>query len=265
MKRHAALARSADRASSGDRIEGLLALEARIDEDGRRRVLGGSPSPSLSGMQSAAEVHWRGFLDSLVPRGLRYRIRAACGSSPATTTPASQVGIRAARKAVFPGAIWPGAIWQRCQFRLARNAIHHAPTAATRKAIGRRLRNVWNATDRASAGVRTRSRGLAAEAGLARIAQAYADAAPKLATWLERAIPKGPAVFSLPEAHWRRKAAANPIERAIPRELERRIRKIRVFPDEAARERLATASLVEIDEEWLATDRACITMTNRDG
>jgi len=72
-------------------------------------------------------------------------------------------------------------------------------------------------------------------------------------------------VFSLPEAHWRRTAAANPIERAIQQELERRPRKIRVFPDEAALERLATAILVEIDDEWIATDRAYITMTNRDG
>jgi len=133
-----------------------------------------SPSPSLSGVQSAAEVHWRGFLDSLVARGLRYRIRAACASSPATTTPASQISVWAARKAVFPGAIW-----QRCQFHLARNAIHHAPTAATRKAIGRQLRNVWNAADRASAGVPTRSRGLAAEAELARIVEGYAQSAPR--------------------------------------------------------------------------------------
>jgi putative transposase len=171
----------------------------------------------------------------------------ACGSSPATTTPASQASIWAARKAVVPGALW-----QRCQFHLARNAIHHAPSAAARKAIGRQLRAVWNAADRASA-----------EAELARIVKAYADGAPKLATWLERAIPEGLAVFSLPEAHWRRMRTANPIERAIQQELKPRTRKIRVFPNEAALERLATAILVEIDEEWIATDRAYITITNR--
>ena len=173
---------------------------------------------------------------------------AACASSPATTTQASRVGIRAARKAVFPGAVW-----QRCQFHLARNAIHHAPSVTTRKAIGRQLRNVWNATDRASA-----------EAELARIAEGYARSAPKLATWLERTIPEGLAVFSLPEAHWRRMRTANPIERAIQQELKRRTRKIRVFPNEAALERLATAILVEIDEEWVAKDRAYLNMNDRD-
>ncbi len=106
---------------------------------------------------------------------------------------------------------------------------------------------------------------MAAEAELARIAEGYAHSAPKLATWLERNVLEGLAVFSLPETHWRRMRTANPIERAIQQELERRTRKIRVFPNEAALQRLATAILVEIDEEWIATDRAYITMTNRDG
>jgi putative transposase len=205
-----------------------------IDEHGKRSVLG------VSVALSEAEVHWRGFLDSLVARRLR---------GVRFITSDDHAGLVAARKAVFPGALW-----QRCQFHLARNAIHHAPSAAARKTIGRQLRAVWNATDRASA-----------EVELARIAEAYADGAPKLTAWLERTIPEGLAVFSLPEAHWRRMRTANPIERAIQQELKRRTRKIRVFPNEAALERLATAILVEIDEEWIATDRAYITMTNRDG
>jgi transposase-like protein len=188
---------------------------------------------------SEAEVHWRGFLDSLVARGLR---------GVGFVTSDDHAGLVAARKAVFPGAVW-----RRRQFHLARNAIHHAPTAAMRKAIGRQLRAVWNAPDR-----------IAADAELARIVKACADTAPKLAAWLERAIPEGLAVFSPPEAHWRRMRTANPIERAIQQELKRRTRKVRVFPDEAALERLATAILVEIDEEWIATDRACINLTDRD-
>lgn len=205
-----------------------------IDEDGRRSVLG------LSIALCEAEVHWRGFLDSLVARGLR---------GVRFVTSDDHAGLVAARKAVFTGAVW-----QRCQFHLARNAIHHAPSAGARKAIGRQLSAVWNAPDRASA-----------EAELARLVKAYADSAPKLAAWLERNIPEGLAVLSLPEAHWRRMRTANPIERAIQQELKRRTRKIRVFPHEAALERLATAILVEIDEEWIAADRAYITMGSRDG
>ena len=205
-----------------------------IGEDGKRSVLG------LSVALSEAEIHWRGFLDSLVARGLR---------GVRFITSDDHAGLAAARKAVFSGAVW-----QRCQFHLARNAIHHAPSAAIRKAIGRQLRAVWNATDRA-----------AAEAELARIVAGYTDSAPRLAAWLEQNVPEGLAVFSLPEAHWRRMRTANPIERAIQQELKRRTRKIRVFPNEAALERLATAILVEIDEQWIATDRAYLNMEDRDG
>ena len=51
---------------------------------------------------------------------------------------------------------------------------------------------------------------------------------------------------------------ANPIERAIQQEIKRRTRKIRVFPNEISLERLATAILVEIDEEWTSTTRTYI-------
>jgi putative transposase len=84
-----------------------------IDEDGKRCVLG------ISIALSEAEVHWRSFLDSLVARGLR---------GVRFITSDDHAGLVAARKAVFPGAVW-----QRCQFHLARNAIHHAPQRYRKK------------------------------------------------------------------------------------------------------------------------------------
>ena len=122
---------------------------------------------------------------------------------------------------------------------------------AIRKRIGVELRSVWNARD-----------SHAAEAELDRLVKDYADSAPKLARWLEQAIPEGLTVFSLPEGHRRRMRTANPIERAIQQEIKRRTRKIRVFPNEASLERLATAILVEIDEEWTSTTRTYINMKN---
>ena len=56
-----------------------------------------------------------------------------------------------------------------------------------------RLRRVWNAAD-----------GKAAEAELGHLVAAYRDSAPKLADWLETAIPEGLAVFALPERHQKR-------------------------------------------------------------
>ena len=103
-----------------------------IGPDGRRCVLGVSCDPS------EAEIHWRAFLDNLIDRGMR-GVRFVVSDDHA--------GLKAARRAVLPGAIW-----QRCQFHLAQNAIHHAPNAAIRKRIGAELRRILErllAADRA--------------------------------------------------------------------------------------------------------------------
>ena len=204
-----------------------------VGPDGRRRLLG------VSAALSEAEVHWRDFLNDLVdrgPRGVEFIVSD------------DHAGLRAPRRAVLSGATW-----QRCQFHLARNAIHHAPTLAIRKRIGEDLRAVWNA------------RGLkAAEAELAALAESYRKAAPRLAEWMETNIPKGLAVFSLPKAHRRRMRTSNPIERAVQQEIKRRTKKVRVFPNEASLLRLVTAVLAEIDEDWATTDRVYINMENPD-
>jgi putative transposase len=98
-----------------------------VEPEGRRRILG------VSVALSKAEVHWRAFLDSLIERGMR---------GVEFVVSDDHAGLRAARRAVLPGATW-----QRCQFHLAQNAIHHAPSLAIRKQIGGELRAVWNAHD----------------------------------------------------------------------------------------------------------------------
>ena len=97
-----------------------------VGADGRRRVLGVSCDPS------EAEVHWRASLDSLIDRGMR-GVRFVVSDDHA--------GLKAARRAVLPGAVW-----QRCQFHLAQNAIHHAPNVAIRKRIGASCGGFWNAS-----------------------------------------------------------------------------------------------------------------------
>jgi putative transposase len=198
-----------------------------IGPDQRRRVLG------VSVALSEAEVHWRNFLQSLHARGLR-------GVEYIVSD--DHAGLHAARRAVLGGAKW-----QRCQFHLAQNAIHHAPTLAIRKRIGTELRVVWNANTL-----------VAAETALADLVAAYRDKASKLAEWLEKNVPEGLTVFALPEPHRRRMRTSNPMERAIQQELKRRTVKVRVFPNEQALERLVTAVLVEIDDKWAADTKAYI-------
>jgi putative transposase len=183
-----------------------------IDPDGQRRILGVSSDPS------EAEVHWRAFLDSLIARGLRGVI---------SVTSDDHAGLGAARKAVLPGALW-----QRCQFHLAQNAIHHAPSTAIRKRIGAEPRRVWNAPTRE-----------AAEEELKRLVACYRDKAERLAAWLESNVPEGLTVFEFPEHTRRRLRTANPIERAIQQEIKRRTASCRpdrdAPPEYAARRRRA--------------------------
>jgi transposase-like protein len=203
-----------------------------VEPDGHRRILG------VCAALSEAEVHWRGFLDDLVARGLR-GVQFIVSDDHA--------GLRAARQAVFPGALW-----QRCQFHLAQNAIHHAPNAAIRRRIGSELRNVWNASSLP-----------AAEAELRRLVDGYRDPAPKLADWLDANLPEGLVVFRLPEPHRRRMRTANPIERALQQDIKRRTVKVRVFPNENALLRLVTAILVEIDDAWSTSDRVYLNFDDR--
>ena len=198
-----------------------------IGPDERRRVLG------VSVALSEAEVHWRAFLESLQARGLR-------GVEYVVSD--DHAGLRAARRAIFGGATW-----QRCQFHLAQNAIHHAPNLAIRKRIGTELREIWNAASLAKA-----------ETALAEMVADYRDTAPTLAAWLEENVPEGLAVFPLPKHHRRRMRTSNPMERAVQQELKRRTVKVRVFPNEAALERLVSAVLVEIDDKWAADTKAYI-------
>ena len=202
-----------------------------IDPLGRRRVLG------VSVAFSEAEVHWRGFLESLVARGLQGVEFITSDGHP---------GLKAARQAVLPGARW-----QRCQFHLAQNAVHHAPNLAIRKAIGLELRAVWDAQNLG-----------AAQEELKRLVAKYRATAPKLAAWLEDNVPEGLAVYKLPREHRRTMRTSNPIEHSIQQELKRRTRKIRIFPNEASLLRLVTAILVEIDEQWAASQKPYVNFNN---
>lgn len=198
-----------------------------VDTDGHRRVLGTSVAVS------EAEPHWRKFLASLVKRGM-HGVEYVVSDD--------HHGLKNAVRAVFGNALW-----QRCQFHLARNAAQHAPNIAIKKRIGRQLRAVWNADNRADA-----------EAALQQLIDNYRDTASRLADWLEDNIPEGLAVFSLPEKHQKRMRTSNAIERCIQQELKRRTRLVRVFPTIKSLLMLTSAILMDIDEQWATTTKAYV-------
>src|SRR5690606_36147947 len=189
-----------------------------LTPEGQRLVLGTSVA------LGEHEVHWRAFLQSLVERGL-------CAVELVISD--AHEGLKAARKAVFGGVPW-----QRCQFHLQQNAQAYVPRQSMKAEVAAAIRALFNAATR-----------LGAETLLAALVQKYEERAPRLATWMEENLPEGLTVFSVPMAHQRRIRTTNSLER-LNREIRRRSRVAVLFPNVASCERLVTAVLMEISEEW---------------
>lgn len=204
-------------------IDEALLQAIGIDRQGKRHCLGVSVS------RSEAEVHWREFLQSLTKRGL-------CGVELITSD--DHAGLAAARKMVFPGVAW-----QRCQFHLQQNAGQYVVRVEQRGEVARELRAVFNATKREEA-----------DRLLSEMVKKYAERAPRLSAWLEENIAEGLTVMSYPVEHQRRLRTTNLCER-VNRELKRRTRVVGVFPNAQSLLRLATAILMEMDEDWQSSTR----------
>ena len=82
----------------------------------------------------------------------------------------------------------------------------------------------------------------------------HEENAASLAAWLETAVPEGLTVFDSPREHQRRLRTNNGLER-LNRGIKRRTLVATLFPNEASLLRLATAVLMETDEEWQSDKR----------
>src|ERR1044072_1936799 len=189
-----------------------------VDPEGRREEIGVSVS------RSEAELHWREFLHSLVGRGL---------SGVELITSDAHAGLGAARKAVLPSVPW-----QRCQFHLQQNASQYIVRVEQRKEIASDLRAIFNAPSLGEA-----------ERLLGQAVKKYAETAPRLREWMEADVYQGLTVFSYPVEHQKRLRTTNLCER-MNREIKRRTRVVSVFPNARSLERLVTAVLMEMSEDW---------------
>ena len=198
--------------------DSAILMAVGVLENGKRSILGVSVS------LSEAELHWRDFMEGLLARGLE---------GVELIISDSHKGMRKARIQMFTGIPW-----QRCQFHLQQNASQYVPRKRMQAEVAADLRGIFNAPSRELA-----------EAYLHEIIRKYEKTAPKLADWMEVAIPEGLTIFSFPVAHRRRIRTSNMVER-LSQEIKRRTRVIRVFPNEASVLRLVTAILMEISEDW---------------
>lgn len=194
-----------------------------VTAEGKREILG------ISSRLSEAEVHWREFFEELQRRGL---------SGVLLFISDAHAGMRSARRAVFPSIKW-----QRCQFHMAQNAQSYAPKESMKIEVGESLRRIFHSCDYAAAQEEKR-----------KCIERYKISAPEFVKWLEDNVEEGLTCFSFPEAHRKRIRTVNGLER-LNREIRRRTRVATLFPNVASCERLITAVLQGVHEEWITGKR----------
>jgi transposase-like protein len=204
-------------------IDMATLIAVGITEDGKREVLG------ISSRLSEAEVHWRAFFEDLQKRGLS-GVRLFISDDHA--------GMGAARKAVFPAVKW-----QRCQFHMAQNAQSYSPKESMREELGEAVRRIFHSCDYTAAQEEKR-----------KCIERYKISAPGFVKWVENSIDEGLTCFSFPEAHRKKNRTVNGLER-LNREIRRRTRVATLFPNVASCERLITAVLQGVHEEWITGKR----------
>ena len=142
-------------------------MHSGAQEDGKRTIL------AVTVAFVEHELHWRSFMEELLQRGL---------TGVQMITRDDHAGLRAARKAVFRGVPW-----QRCPFHLKQNVAPYVPKVEMRNGVTRDIRVILDAPHTNTA------------LELLRLTNAKDEiTAPKLAKWMETAIPEALTVMHLP-------------------------------------------------------------------
>lgn len=205
-------------------VDAAVLIAKGVREDGMREIIG------ISVSLSEAEVHWRDFFQSLVSRGL-HGVEMIVSDSHS--------GLRAARRAVFPSIPW-----QRCQFHLQQNAQSYVKNKHERIVVGEKIRDIFNAPNRAEA-----------DRLLRMTVEEYQKTNARLAEWMENNVPESLSVFAIERKSTHKKLrTTNPLER-VNKEIKRRTRVVGIFPNASACLRLVTALLMETSEDWSTGNR----------
>ncbi|MDX3315325.1 transposase, partial [Streptomyces sp. ME08-AFT2] len=177
---------------------------------------------------SETEVFWSEFLRSLRERGLT-GVRLVIADHHSGL-------VKAVRKVML------GAAYQRCRVHFLRNVFAVIPKDAA-EMVAATIRTVF-AQPTAEA-VRTQ---------LDTVADMLGRQFPKVKAMLLEAKTDLTAFADFPERHWKKIQSTNPLER-VNREIKRRVDVVQIFPNPGALERLTTAVLIEMHDEWIAFPR----------
>jgi putative transposase len=198
-----------------------LVIAYGVHESGRREVIG------IDVGEAETEAFWREFLRTLRSRGLAGV--QLCVSD-------AHEGLKAAIAKVL------GCPWQRCTVHFLRDMLGHC-AKAQQPMIATAIRQIFAAEDAAEAHER-----------LAGVASALEHSAPKVARLLLEAEEELLAFLAFPPEHRSKLRSTNPLER-VNREIGRRSDVVGIYPNDAALIRLASALLVEQNDEWLVGRR----------
>ena len=191
-------------------------------EDGSRQVVG------LDVVDVESYASWKPFLLDLRRRG----IDGVC----CVTSDAHDGLVRAIQE------VFPGAAWQRCIVHFERNLADLTSGKAQKAKVLAASKAVFRESDPAM--VRETYRQAVSE---------LEGICPKAARAMEDAEPDVLAYLDFPQVHrlWLR---TNNIQERANREIKRRTKVVQSFPSEESMVRLVGAVLVEVNEEWLASN-----------
>jgi putative transposase len=199
-----------------------VVIATGVTEDGRREILG------IEIGDSEDEAFWREFLRSLKRRGLS-GVRLVISDQHA--------GLVAAIKRCFQGAGH-----QRCRVHFARNLLANIPKGH-QEMVAAAFRTIFAQVSPEEI-----------SAQWDHVEAMLTERFDKAAALMRRAKEEVLAFRTFPRAHWRQIWSTNPLER-LNKEIKRRSRVVGIFPNKEAAVRLCGAVVLDINDEWAASER----------
>ena len=218
-------------------VSRALVVATGVSTQGRREILG------MALGDAETTDFWTSFLRSLRERGLKVPSPHDPEGVVLVTSDA-HAGIRAAVRAILPGASW-----QRCRVHFARNITSRLGSARS-KPVNALVSTIFAQTSRE-----------AVMAQYQHVVDTLRDPFPEIARMLIDAQPDLTAFAALPREHWTKIWSNNPIER-LNREIKRRADVVQVFPDSDSVTRLIGSVLLEQHEEWQYGERRYLSQTS---
>lgn len=177
---------------------------------------------------------WKAIYEELIQRGLK--------GVKMVTSDAHKGEVEAIKQC------FTGASWQRCQVHFLRNVFNHVPKKNTEQ-VRSELKALFRMTNIEAA------RDLKK-----RLEDKYADLYPDMIETLDSGFEDSFQYCSTQETNYSRVKSTNMLER-VNEEIRRREKVIRIFPNEASALRLIGTILIDLNEEWITSDRQYISFS----